>query len=257
VNVAETGSRASAANSPALDAVDATLRDGGARRRQASTAPHRAQTNSGQSREDPTMAKATQGNRAQIEELVYQALETELGGVKIYETALRCAINEDLKKEWTGYLGETRHHVEVVRGLLTQLGLDPEARTPGRGVVGHIGASLVQAMELALESGEPGAAELVACECVVLAETKDHTNWELIGHVGKNSSGDDAKALLAAYQEVEDDEDHHLYHTTGWCRELWIESLGFQAVLPPPEEIKQVETKIGAARAENQRDQMM
>jgi rubrerythrin len=203
------------------------------------------------------VTKKSEGNRAQIEELMYQALETELGGVRIYETALRCAVNADLKNEWTEYLEETRHHVDVVLDAFAKLGLDPKAQTPGRKVVGHIGASLVKAMEMALDSGEPGAAELVACECVVLAETKDHTNWELIGHVGKNGKGDDAKVLLAAYEEVEDDEDHHLYHTTGWCRELWIDSLGFAAVLPPPEEIKQVETAIGAARAEQQRDKMM
>ena len=203
------------------------------------------------------MAKKTEGNRAQIEELMYQALETELGGVKIYETAIQCAVNEDLKKEWGEYLEETRHHVQVVLDTFAKLGLDPETQTPGRKVVAHIGESLVEAMEMARAAGDAGAAELVACECVVLAETKDHTNWELIGHVGKNTKGDDAKALREAYEEVEDDEDHHLYHTTGWCRELWIESLGFPAVLPPPEEIKQVETAIGAARAEQERGKLM
>jgi hypothetical protein len=203
------------------------------------------------------MAKKTEGNRAQIEELMYQALETELGGVKIYETAIKCAVNEDLKKEWGEYLEETRHHVQVVLDTFAKLGLDPEAQTPGRRIVAHIGESLVEAMDMARANGDPGASELVACECVVLAETKDHTNWELIGHVGKNTQGDDAKALREAYEEVEDDEDHHLYHTTGWCRELWIESLGFPAVLPPPEEIKQVETAIGAARAEQERGKLM
>jgi hypothetical protein len=49
---------------------------------------------------------------------------------------------------------------------------------------------------------------------------------------------------------VEDQEDEHLYHTKGWCRELWIESLGMKAVLPPPEEVRQVTTAIGAAKAE-------
>jgi len=115
----------------------------------------------------------------------------------------------------------------------------------------------VDAMEMALAAGDANAAELVAGECVVLAETKDHLNWELIGHVAKHATGDEAKVLLAAYEEVEEDEDHHLYHTTGWTRELWIDSLGFPAVLPPPEEIKQVETAIGAARAEHQRGKMV
>ena len=40
----------------------------------------------------------------------------------------------------------------------------------------------------------------------------------------------------------------------GWCRELAIEALGLPAVLPPPEEVKNVETAIGASRAEQQRE---
>jgi len=201
--------------------------------------------------------KKTQANTAQVHELLYQALETELGGVKVYETALRCALNEDLRKEWSEYLEQTRHHVQVVLDVFAKIGLDPEVQTPGRKVVAHIGESLVEAMEMARAAGDEAAAELVAGECVVLAETKDHLNWELIGHVAKNATGDEAKVLLAAYEEVENDEDHHLYHTTGWTRELWIDSLGFPAVLPPPEEIKQVETAIGAARAEQERGKLM
>lgn len=201
--------------------------------------------------------KKAQGNTKQITELLYQALETELGGVKIYETALRCAVNEDLHKEWTEYLEQTRTHVQVATNTLVELGLDPAVETPGRQVVRHIGQSLVKAMELALKDGNKVAAELVACECVVLAETKDHSNWELIGHVAENSKGDEAKVLKAAHEAVEEDEDHHIYHTKGWTRELWIQSLGFAAVLPPPEEVKQVETAIGASRAEQSRDSML
>ena len=196
-------------------------------------------------------------DQAQLHELVYQALETELGGTKVYETALRCAVNEDLHKEWTEYLEQTRTHVDVVTRLCETLGLDPATMTPGREVVGHLGSSLVKAMEMALAAGDPAAAELVACECVVLAETKDHSNWELMGHVAKHGKGEETKALRAAYDAVEQDEDHHLFHTRGWCRELWIQSLGMEAVLPPPEEEKQVETAIGAARAEQAREQML
>ena len=34
-----------------------------------------------------------------VKELILQSLEHERGGVKIYETALKCAQNEDLKEE--------------------------------------------------------------------------------------------------------------------------------------------------------------
>lgn len=189
----------------------------------------------------------------QRNELLYQALETELGGVQIYTTALSCVLNEDLKKEWEEYLEQTQHHVEVVQGILENLDLDPNTETPGREVVRHIGESLVKAMEMAKSAGNPEAAELVAAECVVLAETKDHSNWELIGELAKSEKGEAGKILKEAYDEVEDEEDEHLYHTSGWARELWIQSLGMPAVLPPPEEEKDVKTAIGAARAKHQR----
>ena len=43
----------------------------------------------------------------------------------------------------------------------------------------------------------------------------------------------------------------------GWTRELWIESLGMPAVIPPPEEEKDVKTAIGAARAKAARKEML
>jgi hypothetical protein len=195
--------------------------------------------------------------RDQLNELLYQMLETEIGGVEIYRTAIRCATNDDLKKEWQKYLGQTENHVEVVRDLMGELGLDPSIETPGRRVVRHTGESLVKAMEMALAEGEPEATQIVAAECVVLAETKDHLNWELLGQVAKKTKGDEKKTLEAAQEKVEQEEDEHLYHTAGWARELWIEFLGMPAVMPPPEEEKDVKTAIGAARAKQARTEML
>jgi rubrerythrin len=189
----------------------------------------------------------------QVAELLYQALETEKGGIQIYETALKCAVNDELKEEWQEYLEQTRTHEQIMLEVMEQMGLDPETETPGREVVRHIGESLVEAMEMALEAGKPDAAQLVACECVVLAETKDHLNWELIHEVADKSKGEQKQALTAAYERVEEEEDKHLYHTNGWGRELWIETLGMPAVLPPPEEEQDVKTAIGAARAKKSR----
>jgi rubrerythrin len=196
-------------------------------------------------------------NEDQLHELLYQALETERGGIEIYETAVRCAQNADLRKEWEEYLEQTQSHEQVLLRLFDELELDPETETPGRGVVRHIGASLVKAMDLAIAAGPPEAAELVATECVVLAETKDHHNWELIGAAAKKAKGELKKALAKAHGEVEDEEDEHLYHSTGWSRELWMEMLGLPAVLPPPEEEKEVKTAIGAARAKAAREKML
>jgi hypothetical protein len=202
------------------------------------------------------MASSPKVRSDQVHELLLQALETERGGILIYTAAVNAAVNKDLKKEWSGYLDETRTHEEVLIRVFKQLEIDTEQQSAGRKVVAHLGAALVKAIEMAVKTGTPEAAQLVAAECVVLAETKDHQNWELIGKVVEQG-GMLAKVLGPAYKAVENDEDHHLYHTMGWCRELWIKSLGMPPVLPPPEEVRKVETAIGASRAEQRRDEML
>jgi rubrerythrin len=191
----------------------------------------------------------------QVKELLLQSLEHERGGIKVYETALKCVINDDLEEEWEKYLDQTRNHERILVGVFADMKLDAEEPSPGRAVVKLLGGALVQAMQTALKAGNPAAAELVACECVTLAETKDHADWELIKKVAEHSTGEQKKTLQAAADEVEDQEDEHLYHTKGWCRELWLQSLGLKAVLPPPEERKNVKTAIGASRAEKASEQ--
>ena len=201
------------------------------------------------------MAKAIKMD--QVHELLYQALETEKGGIAVYETALKCVQHDQLREEWQEYLEQTRNHERIVLKVFEAFELDPDADSPGRRVVRHIGESLVAAMEMALEEGSPEAAQLVAAECIVEAETKDHLNWELLGQVAERVKGSTREALKEALKEVEEQEDEHLYHTTGWARELWIASLGLPAVLPPPEEEKEVKTAIGAARAKMARKEML
>jgi len=189
----------------------------------------------------------------QVRELLLQALVHERGGALIYSTALECAVNDDLRKEWETYLEQTIRHVDILTGVCLAMGLDPDEMTPGCQIVHHNGKALIVAMKMALANSDREAAQLVACDCVVLAETKDHANWELIGECAKQMGTEEASLLKEAYEEVEDEEDEHLYHTKGWCRELWLKSLGLKAVLPPPEETQHVKTAIDAAKADKAR----
>lgn len=196
-------------------------------------------------------------NTFQLQELILQALEHEKGGVEVYRTALECAVHDDLKALWQGYFEETTRHVRALEEVCAAMGLDPDRESSGRAVVRHTGKSLVEAMRLAQAGGKPAEAQLVACECVVLAETKDHQNWGLLSRcaatmIDANDPG--AAALREACEAVEAQEDHHLYHSKGWCRELWVQFLGLPAVLPPPEEKLEVKTAIGAAKAEQSAD---
>jgi rubrerythrin len=198
------------------------------------------------------MMREVQPKAEEVEELVLQALETELGGVQVYEAAVQAAQNEELREEWEEYLEQTRHHVEVVQGLIQKLGLDENKETPGRDVVRALG----QGFQSAQQGGKPEHAELVAAECVTLAETKDHLNWTLLSELAKTGF-EGADAIREACDEVEDEEDEHLYHTMGWTRELWIQGLGLPSALPPPEEEEDVKSMAGAARAKAQRQRFV
>jgi hypothetical protein len=93
----------------------------------------------------------------QVEELVLQSLEHEQGGVKVYITALTCAVNAGLKKEWEKYLGETRTHVTALEAICQAMEIDAAKETPARAVVRHTGAGLVVAMKMALAAGDAAA----------------------------------------------------------------------------------------------------
>jgi hypothetical protein len=193
---------------------------------------------------------------AQLRELLLQSLTHEKGGVLVYKAALECVRNRNLREEWTKYLGQTERHVAVLTQACEAIGLDAGEMTPGCMVVQHTGKSLVVAMKMALAAEDAAAAELVACECVVLAETKDHADWELIGACAKSLGGAAGDALRQAYEAVEDEEDEHLYHTKGWCRELWLKALGLPAELPPPEEKRDVKSASEAASVAKERKRL-
>ena len=189
----------------------------------------------------------------QLKELLLQSLEHERAGVDVYEAAIRCAISADLKQQWSQYLKQTRSHVGILEGVLRKLEIDVEQPSRGRAIARGLGSALVAAMEHARgAAGSPAAAQIVACECIVLAETKDHMNWELLTRCAQRLGGAQKQALEEACEIVEEQEDEHLYHSRGYCRELWLDLLGLPAVLPPPEELQHVRSAISAAQAQQQ-----
>jgi hypothetical protein len=168
----------------------------------------------------------------QIEELILQSLEHEQGGLEVYRAALTCAQNSDLEKEWEKNLAETRTYVDALEGLCQAMGFDAGKETAGRLVVRKMGQSLVEAIEIASAMGDPAEAELVACECVVVAETTDHLDWELLTACDdplqrEDFAGERKKACVT----IEDQENEQLSHGKAWCRALWRRSFGLEAVL--------------------------
>ena len=183
-------------------------------------------------------------NRARVIGLLYEALETELGLLELYQTPLECTASDDVQREWEECLEETEEHVVILKNMLDQLGLRLDSETSGRRVVRHKVRALIVAMDMAFSSSTAHSAQLVAAECVVNAETKSHAMWELIGRVSESASETVGEIVADAYAQVEEQEDKHLSHSQGWARELWIEALALPALLPPPEEVRRPHRQV-------------
>jgi rubrerythrin len=69
--------------------------------------------------------------REELDNLLYEALETEQGGVKIYETPCVRPWNEDLREEWEEYLEQTRRHVQIVEEVFEPSAWTRTSRRPG------------------------------------------------------------------------------------------------------------------------------
>ena len=124
----------------------------------------------------------------QVHERLLRSLERERGRVEIYDAAIRCAVDQDLTQEWRALRDKSQKEVTALEAACAELDVRPEREIAGLRVIRQMSASLVGVMRLALEAGDRAAAELVACECLVLAETKPHLGPESTGRAAFRSS---------------------------------------------------------------------
>lgn len=171
----------------------------------------------------------------QMKELLLQTLEHERGAELVYDAALDCVCNEDLEEEWEDCLERTERHVEILTETCEALGVDADEMTPSRQIAQHNSNGLVMAMKMAVQAGDDQAAELVACECVLLGESRNELNWELIGDCAAALNGEARDVLVDACEEVADAHDEHRRNSRGWRRELWLEALGLDPDRPARE----------------------
>ena len=107
-----------------------------------------------------------------LNDVVLRSLEHERTGIEVYKTALRCAVTSELREEWDQNLARTLRNERMLTEVCDVMDIDPDEETPDRRIVRQVGSFLVNAMSEALENGSAEAAEIVACECVVLAEAQ-------------------------------------------------------------------------------------
>ena len=163
-------------------------------------------------------------NKSTLMDVLSEFLAVEMGGQKLYEKALGLVSDSEVRSKFHEFHRQTIKHQKVLADVINKLGGNTRTQSPGAKVATEKAQALLRSMDGNGLSKDQ--AELNAIENIVLAETKDHADWELIGKIARQSSDDRLREVLgAAASEVEQEEDEHLNWTRKKLGELQMEAL--------------------------------
>jgi rubrerythrin len=149
-------------------------------------------------------------------DLLSACLAHERCGVHLYRSIAARTTMEEMRKRYEHFGQETLEHVRLLEELITATGGDPMYVSPSARVTEKVGAGLVESTYELTGSIDIDTAELAMLEAVVLAETKDHANWELLAQLAAAMNPGNVRTQLEAVtSEVLAQEEEHV----GWARD--------------------------------------
>ena len=132
-------------------------------------------------------------------------LAVEKGGVNLYQKALDELTRSEFEDKLNEFLRQTERHVELCTEMLTATGADADYQSPGAKAAEHKAEGLISTQVPA------EMLDLNNIENLVLAETKDHWNWDMLASVARKIEDAELKRMaLRAIGEVREQEKLHL-----------------------------------------------
>jgi hypothetical protein len=140
-----------------------------------------------------------------LRDFVAEMLAVEKGGVKLYEKALQNLKHLEYAEKLTEFLHQTEHHVALCTELLRAVGGDSHYSSAAAEAADHKAEGLLST-EVPAE-----LIDLNNIENLLLAETKDHWNWNMLALVLRGISDRDLRQMATkAVREVRKQEKAHL-----------------------------------------------
>ena len=168
---------------------------------------------------------STDFKREELMDKLSEFLTVEEGGVKLYEAALKHVHDREVKEKFHEFHQQTVRHVEILTNIIEKLGGKPSYKSAGAKIANEKATALLKTMS-ETKAMSRDEAELNAIENIVIAETKDHADWELLGHIAHRAEDSHLSQLLKpAVSEVEKQEDEHLNWTQKKMGELALAAL--------------------------------
>lgn len=170
--------------------------------------------------------KPRQGSRAKqtlnaewLKDFLSEMLVVEKGGVKLYEKALKELEHSEFEEKLTEFLRQTERHVELCTEMLEAVAGDPKYRSPGAEAADQKANGLLSTQVPA------ELVDLNNIENLVLAETKDHWDWEMLASVAPKIGDPELKRMASrAIREVRKQEQTHLNWNEQTLSKLAMES---------------------------------
>jgi rubrerythrin len=157
-------------------------------------------------------------NMEWLQDFMSEMLAVERGGVKLYEKALEELSHEDMRSKLEQFLEQTQRHVEICEEMLEKAGMGSDMPSPGAEAAEHKAQGLLSA-----EVPEK-MADQNNLENLVLAETKDHWNWEMLSSLMEDIEDRELKrAVKQGVREAQRQERDHLAWTQKMVTKLATE----------------------------------
>jgi rubrerythrin len=168
---------------------------------------------------------STKFKREELMDKLSEFLTVEKGGKELYEAALRHVQHPEVAAKFREFHKQTIRHEEILTNIIEKLGGKPSYKSVGAKLAEKKAQALLKTMN-ETAGLTPDQIEVNAMENIVLAETKDHADWELLGHIAHRSEDSQLSNLLKpAVSEVEGQEDEHLNWTKTKMGELALLAL--------------------------------
>lgn len=140
-------------------------------------------------------------------------ITVERGGAKLYQAALQLVRDPEVLDKFREFYEQTRHHEEILTNVIRSLGGDPTYMSRGARLAQAKAESLLSTMTMS-DGVSPKEAEINAMENIVLAETKDYADWELLYKIAHRSSDSKVSSVLKpVVSEVQEQENEHVSWT--------------------------------------------
>ena len=145
-----------------------------------------------------------------VADLLSACLAHERCGVQLYRSVAGRTADADLRARYEHFGGETRDHVERLEQFIAAADGDPQYVSASARATEKAAAGLLESTYLLSGSLDPMTVELVMLEAVMLAEAKDHSNWELLAQlVSAMTPGELRRRMQTVTSDVLAQEEEH------------------------------------------------